>query len=81
MYQLDLKEAYCPAQADTDYRERTIEERLREQVAERPDTLALRELLEDGSIGREWTYAELLADAERCGRALAARHQSGFPRL
>ncbi len=77
MYQLDLKEAYCPAQADTEYRERTIEEMLREQVAARPDAMALRELLADGTIGREWTYAELLADAEKCGRALAARHTAG----
>ncbi len=77
MYQLDLKEAYCPAQADTEYRERTIEDMLREQAAVRPDAKALRELLADGAIGREWTYAELLNDAERCGRALAARHSPG----
>jgi len=77
MYQLDLTEAYCPAQTDTEYRERTIESELRAQVAERPDALALRELLADGSLGREWTYAQLLADAERCGRALAARHPKG----
>ena len=77
MYQLDLKDAYCPAQADTEYNERTIEAELRAQVAERPDAMALRELLADCSIGREWSYAELLADAERCGRALAARHPAG----
>ncbi len=77
MYQLNLTEAYCPAQADTDYRERTIEEMLREQVAARPDAMALREMLADGAIGREWTYAELLSDAEKCGRALAARHVAG----
>ena len=77
MYQLDLTEAYCPAQTDTEYRERTIEDVLREQVAERPDALALRELLADGTIGREWTYAQLLADSERVGRALAARHTAG----
>lgn len=77
MYQLDLTEAYCPAQTDTEYRERTIESELRAQAAERPDALALRELLADGSLGREWTYAQLLADAERCGRALAARHPKG----
>lgn len=77
MYDLKLTEAQCPAQADTEYRERTIEEALREQAAERPDALALRELLADGTIGREWTFAELLADAERCGRALAARHPAG----
>ncbi|MEP4783508.1 MAG: AMP-binding protein, partial [Erythrobacter sp.] len=68
---------YCPAQADTPYAERTIGEMLREQAAERPDAKALRELLPDGSIGREWTYAELLSDAERSGKALASRHPAG----
>ena len=77
MYTLNLTEAYCPAQADTDYRERAIEEMLRGQVAARPQAMALRELLADGSVGREWTYEQLLADAERCGRALAARHSGG----
>lgn len=77
MYQLNLSEAYCPAQADTPYRERTIEQVLREQAELRGDALALREMLADGSIGREWTYAALLADAERCGRALASRHPAG----
>ena len=77
MYELTLTEAYCPAQADTDYRERTVAETLREQAEIRPDDKALCELLADGSNGREWTYAELLSDAERCGRALAARHPAG----
>lgn len=77
MYQLQLTEAYCPAQCDTAYRERTIGAMLREQAETRPDAKALRELLADGTIGREWTYAALLADAERAGRALAARHEAG----
>lgn len=77
MYELNLTEAYCPAQTDTEYKERTIEGVLREQAGARPDALALRELVADGSVGREWTYAELLSDAERCGRALAARHPAG----
>ena len=65
MYQVDLTEAYFPAQPDADYRERTVEETLRSQAAERPDAMALREALADGTIGREWTYAQLLADACR----------------
>jgi len=77
MYEVQLGEAYFPAQHDTEYRERTIEGMLREQVAERPGQLALRELCEDGSIGREWTYAQLLNDAERLGRALSTRHEKG----
>ncbi|MEM9501617.1 MAG: AMP-binding protein [Pseudomonadota bacterium] len=77
MYELDLAEAYCPAQSDTEYRERTIEQVLREQAMVRGDAMALRALLADGTMGREWTFAELLADAERCGRALASRHPAG----
>ncbi|KEO87895.1 long-chain fatty acid--CoA ligase [Erythrobacter sp. JL475] len=77
MYQLNLTRAYCPAQADTPYSERTIEEVLREQAAVRPAEKALRELLADGTVGREWSYSQLLGDAERCGRALAARHPAG----
>ena len=77
MYELNLTEAYCPAQNDTDYKERSIEEELRAQAKTRPDAMALRELLADGSIGREWSYTQLLADAERCGRALASRHPAG----
>ena len=37
MYKVNLTEAYFPAQPDADYRERTIEELLREQAAARPD--------------------------------------------
>ena len=44
MYKLNLTEAYCPAQADTPMRERTIEEMLPEQVETHGDGLALREM-------------------------------------
>ena len=47
MYKLNLDTAYCPAQADTDYHERTIEQMLRAQADQRPDALAMRELIED----------------------------------
>lgn len=77
MYIVSLSESYFPAQGDTEYRERTIADVLHEQAARRGNGLALRELLADGNIGREWTYFELLADAERCGRALASRHPAG----
>ncbi|MEE4201478.1 class I adenylate-forming enzyme family protein [Erythrobacter sp.] len=77
MYDVELEEAYFAAQADTLYRERTIAQMLREQAQARPDALALRELLDDGSAGRDWTYNALLEAAEKCGRALAARHPAG----
>ncbi|NQX95097.1 MAG: acyl--CoA ligase, partial [Erythrobacter sp.] len=77
MYELNLTQSYFPAQPDENYRERTIEETLREQAAERGAAMALREVLADGSIRREWTYSQLLADVERCARALASRHPLG----
>lgn len=77
MYQVKLTESYFPAQTDSPYREMTIAEALREQASERGDHLAMQELLEDATVGRTWTYAELLADCEKLGRALASRHEDG----
>jgi len=77
MYDVTLTEAYFPAQADTPFREMTIAGLLREQAAARGDQLALRELCSDGSMGRDWTYAQFLADCEKLGRALASRHRPG----
>lgn len=77
MYDVSLTDSHFPAQTDTPYVEQTIEAMLREQVTERGDALALRELLADGTVGREWSYTALLAHAERVGRALASRHDAG----
>ena len=75
MYRVELTQSLFPAQADTPYRPTTVAEMLNRQAQARGDALALREILADGSVGREWTYAGLLAEAERLGRALAARHE------
>ncbi|HEY5712116.1 MAG TPA: AMP-binding protein [Allosphingosinicella sp.] len=77
MYQVALTQSLFPALADTPFRPTTIAAMLREQARAQGDVPALRELLGDGAIGREWTYAELLGDCERLGRALAARHGRG----
>lgn len=77
MYKVQLEDSYFPVQTNTPYREITIAQILREQAERLGDQKALRELLDDGEIGREWTFAELLADAEKMGRALASRHAAG----
>lgn len=77
MYQIDLDQSLFPAQADTPYRPLTITDMLTEQAETRGGALALRELLGDGTIGREWSYADLLRDSEKLGRALASRHERG----
>jgi len=50
---------------------------LREVAVARPDTEALVEVRQDGSTGRRWTYAGLLADAERLAMALSTRFDPG----
>jgi fatty-acyl-CoA synthase len=77
MYKVSLEKSLFPAQADTNFRALTIANLLREQAGRVGPQVALREILDDGSIGREWTYGHLLEDAERLGRALASRHASG----
>jgi fatty-acyl-CoA synthase len=77
MYQIELTQSLFPAQRDTPYRPTTIAAMIREQARERGETTALREVLADGTIGREWRYADLCRDCEKLGRALAARHERG----
>jgi fatty-acyl-CoA synthase len=77
MYKVSLQTSYFPAQADTPFRALTIADLLREQAVQAGSRTALREILDDGSISREWSYARLLEDSERLGRALAYRHPRG----
>ncbi|QLC23962.1 AMP-binding protein [Parasphingopyxis algicola] len=77
MYTVNLERSYFDAQTDTPFRPTTFAALLEKQATERGNATALRELLADGEIGREWTYAELRRDAEKLGRALASRHQRG----
>lgn len=76
-YKVALTESLFPAQADTEFKARTIHDMMASQAASIPEGMALREILDDASIGREWTYAQLHAEAEKLGRALAARHDRG----
>lgn len=77
MYDVVLKRSLFEAQTDTPFREMTFAGLLHEQAERQGDAMALRELTANGEIGREWTYAELLADVEKLGRALASRHERG----
>ena len=77
MYQVRLTDSYFPAQCDEDVLETTVGGILRTQAARTPDREALVEAHMDGALGRRWTYAELLADAERLAHALAWRFKPG----
>jgi fatty-acyl-CoA synthase len=71
MYDLTLAASLAPAQSDMGAREITIGALLHEVATAHPDAEALVEVRQDGSKGRRWAYAELLADAERLALALS----------
>ena len=77
MTEARLDKALCDWYADEEVLDTTIGQLLRDQAAANPDIDALVEGLADGTSGRRWTYAELLRDAERMAKSLAARFQPG----
>ena len=77
MYPVSLTQSYFPAFASGAIEPMTIGDVLRRRAQEHAQTIALKEIGYDGTIGRIWTYAELRDDAERLGRALASRHAPG----
>lgn len=77
MYNVTLTESYFPAQGGTPPAPLTICDMLRASAGRAPDAAAVKELTENGEIARVWTYAQLLADSERLGRALVSRHPEG----
>ena len=73
-----LTRAYWPASATiTGIRETTIGSVLRDAAGRAPDKTALIDGDPDRQGRRRWTYAELLADAERAARALLTRFTPG----
>ncbi len=58
-------------------RDVTIGGLLREAAEQWPEREGLVEGRADGTAGRRWTFAQMLADAERIAAGLAARYQPG----
>lgn len=77
MYRTELKQSCFPAHGGPEPEPMTIGGMLRVSAGNSPESIALKELGCDGTIGRSWTYARLLADSERLARALAHRHAEG----
>jgi fatty-acyl-CoA synthase len=77
MYRVSLTESYFPAVREAAVEMVTIGDLLRRRAVAHAGTIALKEVGYDAAIVRTWTYADLLHDAERLGRALASRHAPG----
>ncbi len=76
MYHVELTHSHFPAQPDQDLRETTVGGVLREAAARWPEVEGLIEA--DGpTTGRRWTYAQMLAEAERLAGALLTRFAPG----
>ncbi|HEX5503148.1 MAG TPA: AMP-binding protein, partial [Thermomicrobiales bacterium] len=69
--------SYWPADRSEPVRELTVGGLLREAAAAAPDQVALVAGVPDPAARRRWTYAALLAEAERAARALLGRFRPG----
>ncbi|MFC4006966.1 AMP-binding protein [Nonomuraea purpurea] len=69
--------AYWPPTAGEPTLDTTLGDLLRDAAATVPDRLALVDGSAEPSARREWTYRELLQDAERVARALLSRYAPG----
>jgi fatty-acyl-CoA synthase len=72
-----LTESLATGPSTPAVRELTIGDALREAAAEYPDGTALLAGTPDPGARREWTYAELLAEAERAAKAILERFEPG----
>lgn len=77
MYNVSLTESYFPAQTDDEVYDHVVGGLLRQAVERNPDAPALQGADMDGTLGRVWTYKELLEDAEKQARSLLTRFKPG----
>jgi len=70
-------DSYWPKDEGEPVVDMTVGDLLREAVAAAPDRTALVAGVPDAAGRRRWTYAQLLADAERTARALLGRFERG----
>lgn len=77
MYDLNLTQSYIPEQTDDVVLETTVGGLLRQVAGTHPSERAITEVTIEGETGRDWTYAQLLADSERLALALSTRFAPG----
>ena len=74
---MPLTESYTPASRDEPLARDHGRRLLRDAAARWPDRVGLVEADIAGALGRRWTFAELLREAERLAPALATRYAPG----
>lgn len=74
MYLPNLSTSHFPAQDDAEIRDITVGGLLREIADSHAASIAMADVSDNGSCGLQWTYSELLVEAERLARALSSRY-------
>ena len=74
---MPITESYATGPTEPQVRDITLGQLLEEAVADAPERLALIAGTADPAARREWTYAELRAEALCAARALRARFEPG----
>jgi fatty-acyl-CoA synthase len=77
MYEVQLSDSEFSAQQDDELTQTTVGQVLREAAADAGETTALIECCEDGTVGRRWSYVELLAESEGLAQKLAGAFAPG----
>jgi len=77
MYDVNLTTSHFPAQNDAEIRDITVGGLLREIAAKNQHAVAMVDIADNGDCGHSWTYAELLAQAQRLAEALTSRFEAG----
>src|SRR3954453_9725536 len=72
-----LTESYVAGPTTPPVRDITLGQLLEQAAKSAPDRLALVAGVQDPALRRQWTYAELLAEAQRTARALLSRFKPG----
>lgn len=77
MYLPNLSTSHFPAQGDAEIRNITVGGLLREIADRHALAVAMVDVSDNGSCDRQWTYGELLEEAERLALALSTRYAQG----
>ena len=77
MYLPNLSTSHFPAQGDAEVRNITVGGLLAEIAGRHALSVAMVDVSDNGSCDRQWTYGELLEEAERLALALSSRYAQG----
>lgn len=77
MYDVNLTISHFPKHTYSELLDTTVGGLLRDIAASHGNAVAMVDVADDGSCGQQWTYEQLLKEAERLAYALSTRFEQG----